>query len=192
MGVDISKSSSWVRRHSPPPGCDGTPSAFPSSWVRRDSVDIPLLLGGGVRGGGDKYGHNIFHNRIWPFLIHPTPDPSPKGVGVVQEGRSSPKGAGNSVGRALSKSSSRVRRHSPPSGCDGTPSTFPSSWEEGLGVEEINTVTTYFIIGYDRFWFTPPLTPPLKGRGVVQEGRSPWGGAYGILTPTQYLVEPKR
>jgi len=25
---------------------------------------IPLLLGGGVRGGGDKHGHNIFHNRI--------------------------------------------------------------------------------------------------------------------------------
>ena len=32
-----------------------------------------------------------------------------------------------------------------------TPQAFPSSWEEGLGVEEINMVTTYFTIGYDRF-----------------------------------------
>jgi len=53
---------------SPPPG-------------RRGPLMTPLLLGGGVRGGGDKHGHNIFYNRMVQFLIHPTPNPSPKGAG---------------------------------------------------------------------------------------------------------------
>jgi len=53
---------------SPPPG-------------RSSPLMTPLLLGGGVRGGGDKHGHNIFYNRMVQFLIHPTPNPSPKGAG---------------------------------------------------------------------------------------------------------------
>ena len=41
---------------------------------------IPLLLGGGVRGGGDKNGSNLLKfGRT--LLIHPTPNPSPSGAG---------------------------------------------------------------------------------------------------------------
>jgi len=53
--------------------------------------------------------------------------------------------------KALLPGATGLRRHSPPPWCDRSPQAFPSSWEEGLGVEEINMVTTYFTIGYDRF-----------------------------------------
>ena len=78
----------------------------------------PLLLGGGVRGGGDKHGRNLFKiGRT--LLIHPTPGPSPYRGGEYC-GKSAPlTGAGSSL------------------------LLIPSSWEEGPGVEEKNTVATY-------------------------------------------------
>ena len=50
----------------------------------------PLLLGGGVRGGGEKYGHNLFIiNGL--FLVEPcffatTPNPSSPEVGTTWQG----------------------------------------------------------------------------------------------------------
>ena len=83
----------------------------------------PLLLGGGVRGGGEKYGRNLFKiGRT--LLIHPTPTPSPYRGGEY---------CGKSA--LLTGAGSRQPW--------GSLLLIPSSWEEGLGVEEKNTVATY-------------------------------------------------
>ena len=57
-------------------------------------------------------------------------------------------------------------------GCVAAPTAgcrpvVPSSWEEGLGVVEKNTVITYFyiFIGQALFVPLPPRTPPSRRRG---------------------------
>ena len=52
----------------------------------------PLLLGGGVRGGGDEYGHNLFIINglilVKPCFIATTPDPSSPEEGTTWQGDS--------------------------------------------------------------------------------------------------------
>ena len=61
----------------------------------------PLLLGGGARGGGEKYGRNLF-KICRTLLIHPTPGPSPYRGGEYC-GKSAPLiGAGSIAEKALS------------------------------------------------------------------------------------------
>ena len=52
----------------------------------------PLLLGGGVRGGGEKYGHNLFIisglTLAKPCFIATTPDPSSPEEGTTWQGDS--------------------------------------------------------------------------------------------------------
>ena len=52
---------------------------------------------------------------------------------------------------------------SPPPGRRAFTSRLPSSWEEGLGVEEKDTVITYFLIGRPLLIHPTPNPSPHRG-----------------------------